>query len=582
MGAIQDLGEVIREIIKNSGSTSPCRDCSAGGRGWEGILKSFIRNIAKTGSSSGIRTGSYTAEKPVLFAKLLYPFVSAGEEALTNKMKSYRVSGTYLEGAKKLLLETLSMISQNVFFHEFSGIDPLYKYKSTFDLLIEDNLTEKNTNISRDKYNSYIQSMLSGDYIDFFVKYPVLAKLMATATLQWVDFVSEFFAALEKDRHEIAMFFFNNEEISDSSITVSFDEANIFRCFNAVIEFENNKVIYKPRNIHIDESFYQLIQWLNKRTGGTRLKAVKVLSRDNYGWAEYAGYFQCETEEQVRNFYKRSGMLLGILYVFGSIDMHYRNLITSGEYPVLIDLEGLAGTKDDWDILDNFFLPASFINRNGLHVSYNALAAETVTETYEKNKIWSNINTDSMRLEYGHLPEIPKSLVKLNGEKVFSYNYSDQVLDGFSTIYSFIMNNSNEFLAKVRQLFQKDKVRYFFRNHYPINIFLQPGYLKSVNGKNPVIEKLAGGLAAKFEQPVPRRVTEYEYESLCWLTIPRFYISMADGRFESIEDLSVADLARCIPFASIEKKVKSLGRQDYQKQCRIIENIFTTYRNYYE
>lgn len=584
MAVIRDIEEAIREIAELSGAEGKNPDGSDSNCRWQGILKSVLKINDSRARNVEIRSETSAGEKPVAFCELLYPFVSAGEEVLANKMESASMYRTAFEGTQNLLLEMLSLVSRSVFFYEFSGMNPVYKYKSAFDLMIEDSIDGEKTCISRDKYSSYIESMLSGEYIDFFIKYPVLARLMATATVLWLDFIEGFCSALERDWHEIARVFFNNQSINVSSISVSYEEATNFGNFIAVIAFENNKLIYKPRNINTEKSFHSLVQWANRRTGSTQLKAVKVLSRENYGWAEFVGHFQCETEEQVKNFYKRSGMLLGILYVFGSIDMHNQNLIASGEYPVLTDLEGLAGTNNDWNIASTLLLPTAFINKNSQYVSYNALAAETVTEKYNKDIIWSNINTDSMRMEYGYLPDTPKSLVRLNGKRVFSYNYTDQILEGFADTYFFIMNNSGDFLAKIKQLFKKDKVRYFFRNEvvYISALYnsLQPSNLKSVN-KTPLLEKLTGSLAVS-DQSIKRRIAGYEYESLSKLFIPRFYISLFDGRFEGIEGVSVTDLSRCIPYDRIVKKVKSLGHDDFQKQREIIQNAFSTYRSYYE
>lgn len=580
---MRDIEEAIREIAGLSGAEHKHPD-SSGSRRWESILKSVFKSIANSGSrETEISTGAF--KKTVAFCELLYPFVIAGEEALAKKMKStFMYETAALEGTRNLLLEMLSLISQTVFFYEFSGMAPAYKYKSAFDLFLEDGTDEEKTCVSRDKYNSYIQSMLSGEYINFFIKYPVLARLMASAAVLWVDYIEGFFSALERDRHEIARFFFNNQSINASSISVSFGEPTNFGNFVAILSFENNKLIYKPRNISIENSFYRLIRWLNRKTGSTQLKAVKVLSRENYGWVEFAGHFECQTEEQVKSFYKRSGMLLGISYVFSSIDMHNDNLIACGEYPVLTDLEGLAGTNNDWNISSANLLPAYFIKRNGRYVSYETLAAETVTEKYYKDIIWSNINTDSMRMEFGHLPDSPRSMVRLNGKRVFSYNYTDQVLEGFSLVYLFIMNNSGEFLAKVRQLFKKDKVRFFFRNaavYIPVLYnSLQPGNLKSEN-KSRLLEKLNGSHFV-YDQSIKSRIEAYEYESLSRLIIPRFYINLMDGKFEEIEGLSVADLNRCNPYDRIKIKVKSLGSDDFQKQRGIIQNAFSTYRSYCE
>ena len=47
----------------------------------------------------------------------------------------------------------------------------------------------------------------------------------------------------------------------------------------------------------------------------------------------------CHSREELRRYYRRNGILLGICYLLGSRDLHYENVIAHGEYPVIIDLE---------------------------------------------------------------------------------------------------------------------------------------------------------------------------------------------------------------------------------------------------
>lgn len=523
--------------------------------------------------------------KTVPFGELLESFVPAGEETLAKKMKSgFMYETAALGGAKDLLREMLALVSRAVLFYEFSALNPQYKYRSAFDRFLGDDREDDQTGVSREQYNRFIQGMLNRGNIDLFNKYPLLAGLMKETAILWVDFMAGFFSALERDRHEIAGFFFNQQRVDNSSISVSFEDATNFGNFTGIVTFANHKLVYKPRNIDIENSFDQLIQWLNNSVGGVQLKAVKVLNRKDYGWAEFVQHRPCETEEQVKNFYLKSGMLLGILYIFSSIDMHNGNLIACGEHPVLTDLEGLVGTNNQWDILSTNMLPAHFIQRNGNYVSYNTLAAETVTEKYYKDMVLSNINTDAMRMGFEYLPDSPKSVVKLNGDRVFSYQYSDQVLEGFTLVYAWIMDHSDEFLDRIRQLFKGDKVRFFFRSvAFYISIlyrFLQPANLKETN-KNGLWEQLAGELAVS-DPAIKNSVINYEYESLGRLVIPRFYINLMDGKFESFEGLSVTDLGRNVPYNRIEKKVRHLSRDDLIKQHGVMQNAFNAYRNYYK
>lgn len=63
---------------------------------------------------------------------------------------------------------------------------------------------------------------------------------------------------------------------------------------------------------------------------------------------EAISYSECNTLDEVSDFYYKIGELLCILYTLNSKDFHCENIIADGDSPVLIDLETLLhGTLED-------------------------------------------------------------------------------------------------------------------------------------------------------------------------------------------------------------------------------------------
>ena len=56
-------------------------------------------------------------------------------------------------------------------------------------------------------------------------------------------------------------------------------------------------------------------------------------------------YKSCKTEEQLKRYYIRLGEQLFLAYLLGTKDLHYENIVASGEYPMLIDLENLVNIQ---------------------------------------------------------------------------------------------------------------------------------------------------------------------------------------------------------------------------------------------
>ncbi|RCS21396.1 type 2 lantipeptide synthetase LanM [Phyllobacterium salinisoli] len=102
----------------------------------------------------------------------------------------------------------------------------------------------------------------------------------------------------------------------------------------------NRTLYYKPRSLAIDEGFNSFIVWWNHRFPIDHC-VPRALNRGDYGWTEAIVQRECETTDQVRSFYRRYGSLMALMHLFAATDLHMENIIASGEYPVIVDLETL-------------------------------------------------------------------------------------------------------------------------------------------------------------------------------------------------------------------------------------------------
>lgn len=55
-----------------------------------------------------------------------------------------------------------------------------------------------------------------------------------------------------------------------------------------------------------------------------------ALERDTYVWEKEASYGECQSEQQVKNYFTRLGMILCICHLCHSGDMHYENMVAAG------------------------------------------------------------------------------------------------------------------------------------------------------------------------------------------------------------------------------------------------------------
>ncbi|NYJ35618.1 type 2 lanthipeptide synthetase LanM [Nocardiopsis aegyptia] len=116
------------------------------------------------------------------------------------------------------------------------------------------------------------------------------------------------------------------------------DTHNGGRSVAHVVFADGGRVLYKPRPLDSEVGFNALVGWFNERLG-TSLPTVAVLPCRNEGFVEYvrAGDPRSGSGE----YFARIGQLLGILYLVKAIDIHFENVVTCADGPVVVDTETL-------------------------------------------------------------------------------------------------------------------------------------------------------------------------------------------------------------------------------------------------
>ncbi|MDT0302481.1 type 2 lanthipeptide synthetase LanM family protein [Streptomonospora wellingtoniae] len=107
----------------------------------------------------------------------------------------------------------------------------------------------------------------------------------------------------------------------------------------AQIDFDDGgRMLYKPRPIDAEHGYNSLVAWLNERMG-TGLRTVTLIPCGPGGFSEYisTGGFPGTTED----YFRLIGQLVGVLYLVKAVDIHFENVLTCAQGPVVIDAEAL-------------------------------------------------------------------------------------------------------------------------------------------------------------------------------------------------------------------------------------------------
>ena len=182
--------------------------------------------------------------------------------------------------------------------------------------------------------------MKSGGIRRLFEDRPVLLRLMAVITRQWMETSREFVLRLDADLPAIRRDILGSDRAAQVATIEGdlSDPHNGGRSVRIVTFADGARVVYKPKDLRLDIVWLKLIEQLNAAGPPIDLKAMRAIARDGFGWTEFIDHASTDATG-CKRFFRRAGAWLALFHCFVANDMHQENMIASGDYPVPIDLE---------------------------------------------------------------------------------------------------------------------------------------------------------------------------------------------------------------------------------------------------
>ncbi|MBD2387090.1 type 2 lanthipeptide synthetase LanM family protein [Cylindrospermum sp. FACHB-282] len=542
----------------------------------------------------------YLEDNNIPFIPFYLPLVEVGMELLLDLVgeKISLLEKTAKLELKHSLLKILDELCVSTLISEFD------KFRSS------DNDSKNNLlyyyviglNKHRHRYNEFIQNLFRDGLYSLFSEYSVLGKLIGTVINYWVEAKSEFIHHLSQDWSDIERCFSPDGKINKvvkfaGNLSDTHNQGKTVIC----LTFDTGmKLIYKPRSLSLDTAFYKFQDWCNQYSGLLDLKTLKLLSHSNYGWVEYVESLPCETEESVRFFYIRVGMLLCIAYILNGNDFHYENLIAHGDQPVLIDLETLM-TQDAMitnlsqkkstlnianmylmeSVLQTFILP-----RRGLsdadEQNYDAGGLGGKEEqTYEYIPNYLNINTDGMCLTYTASEQPRYNVPKLAGNSCIAKEYLAEVVVGFEQMYRFLLSKRNVLLGSDSPIVDMvgQKVRYLFRATkvyaWTLKDSWRPHLLRSGLDRSIALEILSRAFLTSDEKPLYWPMLEAELQGMDEdLDIPYFCIDSSSRDLSLSTGTVIQNQFEKSSFDNLIARINKISEEDLAQQIDIIQKSF--------
>lgn len=196
---------------------------------------------------------------------------------------------------------------------------------------------------AEDRFADFVSGVATSELPGLLARYPVLARLLAQAADHAATAVTELLTRFAADRAEIVATLLDGRDPGRLvDVELGAGDAHQRGRSVAVLRFaDGSGVVYKPRSLALQAHFGDLVDWLNGVVAGLRLRSVRTLPRDGYGWLELIRHEHCAQLSDVDRFYHRQGALLALLYALDGTDFHHENLIAAGDQPVLVDVETL-------------------------------------------------------------------------------------------------------------------------------------------------------------------------------------------------------------------------------------------------
>jgi type 2 lantibiotic biosynthesis protein LanM len=307
-------------------------------------------------------------------------------------------------------------------------------------------------------YDKFIAEMASGGLQRLLDDKPVLLRLVASLTRQWLATAREFVSRLCTDADAVRGDILTERRIAVvTGIHGGLSDPHRGGRAVLLVEFEDGlRVLYKPKDLRIDVAWERLVERLNA-DAPIDLRVAHTLARDGYGWTEFVEHSECQDRQGFASFFRRAGAWLALLHCFAVTDMHQENLIAVGDRPVPVDLEttlqAAQPSPADNDAAQAYAAAREIVSDSvmavGILPAYGRYAEDAffavggVASGWAAQRIltWIDINSDAMRpsiVDEAYRPTT--NLPHVGGRYATLAEHLDDFVSGFEEYAGFLVS----------------------------------------------------------------------------------------------------------------------------------------------
>ena len=447
-------------------------------------------------------------------------------------------------------------------------------------------------------FEDYINATLHGSNTvsDFCMEYQALVKYSIKRLGLLLNYVREIKANLVKDSLMLEKSIgIRIEENCISKLSIGHGDTHCNgKSVTCLKSKDDVTFFYKPHDMDVDVKFYKLLDILHQTANLWAFNTPKIFVGEGYGCVAKVDEKSCKTEKEVKCYYRRCGELLAVFYSINTVDIHFENIIASGEYPVVIDLETLFNPKLVSPVIDNkssalikavdaYSVSVMSIGMLPLYmesgVEVGGLGGDAVQITQSRvDKCVVNKEDGILIKKITTEIEPENNIPIFNGVKVKTVDYISELLLGFDKTYRWIIGHKEEYFNNVKSLFSNVSCRLIIKSTRQYGRLLGTSLHQEFSRKpfeRDII--LYRNLIDQYENypTISRR----EFEDLRQGDIPYFTFKINSNKIydSNNNEMSGAEIEDV--FGYVKAKIESFSLEDLKRQEEYIQASFISKRN---
>ena len=353
------------------------------------------------------------------------------------------------------------------------------------------------------------------------------------------------------------------------------------------VAFGANKLYLKNRtssNVDFAHLIWNHIKAHDHNDDLLDLRWEETLTLGDHSWDAETKRMPLTERSQADKYYQRLGQLLFLAYALELSDLHYENIIPSGEHPVIVDFETLGSVNMQKNIqqTDKAYIgiiksqQESILLTGMLPAGSFSDKMDRVSPLYEahfrdRSRKIVDYAKDTMRFERtgglgisnSHLPYVDSSD---KAEAISIRGHEEAFIKGFVLSYSIFLTCKDEVVEIARQESSNCEARILLRNTKDYGAMLS--MLGSERGHNR-----ADYFISRFQQAgngLSDKLLQSETDSLLKGYIPAFYASFDSKVLRNELGKPVGELD-ALPQDTMLKHMEGLDRQNLSNQKALID-----------